>query len=130
MNQYIKEQNSRYILVGPGRWGSSDSWLGIPVQWDHINMVKVMVEVTLPNMNVDPSQGSHFFQNITSLKIAYFTIPHNPAKGFIDWSWIEEQPIIKETEHLRLILCSTPMKIKMDGRTSQGVILKPISGEE
>jgi hypothetical protein len=93
-------------------------------------MVKVIVEVTLPNMNVDPSQGSHFFQNITSLKIAYFTIPYNPAKGFIDWPWIEEQTIIKETEHLRLIHFDKPMSIKMDGRTSQGVILKPSTGDE
>jgi CheY-like chemotaxis protein len=129
MNQYVKENKSKYILIGPGRWGSSDSWLGIPVQWDYINMVKVMVEVTLPNMNVDPSQGSHFFQNITSLKIAYFTIPNNPNKGFINWKWIEEQPIIKETEHLVLVHFHDPMLIKMDGRTGQGVILKPTEGE-
>jgi len=130
LNQYLKEKNEKYILIGPGRWGSSDSWLGIPVQWDQISFAKTIIEVTLPNMNVDPSQGSHFFQNITSLRIAYFTIPNDTKKGFLDWEWLEKQTCVKETDHLKLVKVNKPFLVKMDGRSGQGLILKPEFREE
>ena len=80
-NSRLQETGTPYLLIGPGRWGSTDPWLGIPVKWSQISGVKVVVEASLPNMNVDPSQGSHFFQNMTSLRIGYFTIPLDSAIG-------------------------------------------------
>lgn len=125
INSGLRAENIPYILIGPGRWGSNDSWLGIPVKWSQISGVKVMVEVSLPNMNVDPSQGSHFFQNMTSLRIGYFTIPLNSASGFIDWPWLEAQPAVNETTFLKHVRPEQPFKVMIDGRKSQGIILKP-----
>jgi len=125
LNANLRAENIPYLLIGPGRWGSTDPWLGIPVKWSQISGVKVVVEVSLPNMNVDPSQGSHFFQNMTSLRIGYFTIPLNSAKGFIDWPWLEKQPTINETPFLKHVRLSQPLKVMIDGRKSQGIILKP-----
>ena len=84
-----------------------------------------MVEACLPNMNVDPSQGSHFFQNMTSLRIGYFTVPMDRAHGFIDWPWLESLPAAAETEHLKHVRLAEPLTVMIDGRKSQGVILKP-----
>ena len=125
LNATLRAENIPYLLIGPGRWGSTDPWLGIPVKWSQISGVKVVVEVSLPNMNVDPSQGSHFFQNMTSLRIGYFTIPLNSANGFIDWPWLEGQPTINETPFLKHIRLTQPLKVMIDGRKSQGIILKP-----
>jgi CheY-like chemotaxis protein len=126
MNAKLRAENIPYMLIGPGRWGSTDPWLGIPVKWSQISGVKVVVEVSLPNMNVDPSQGSHFFQNMTSLRIGYFTIPLNSAKGFMDWPWLEAQPAANETLFLRHIRLTQPLKVMIDGRKSQGIVLKPL----
>ena len=126
-NSKLRVENVPYLLVGPGRWGSTDPWLGIPVKWSQISGVKVIVEVSLPNMNVDPSQGSHFFQNMTSLRIGYFNIPLNSAKGFIDWPWLESLPIVSETIFLKHVRLAQPLKVMIDGRKSQGIILKPES---
>jgi CheY-like chemotaxis protein len=125
LNSKLHAENIPYMLIGPGRWGSTDPWLGIPVKWSQISGAKVVVEVSLPNMNVDPSQGSHFFQNMTSLRIGYFTIPLNNANGFIDWPWLESLPAISETPFLRHIRLVQPLKVMIDGRKSQGIILKP-----
>jgi len=125
LNSSLRAENIPYMLIGPGRWGSTDPWLGIPVKWSQISGVKVVVEVSLPNMNVDPSQGSHFFQNMTSLRIAYFTIPLNSANGFIDWPWLEGQPAFGETTFLKHVRLEQPLKIMIDGRKSQGIVLKP-----
>ena len=126
LNSQLRAANIHYMLVGPGRWGSTDPWLGIPVKWSQISGVKVVVEVSLPNMNVDPSQGSHFFQNMTSLRIGYFTIPLNSTNGFIDWPWLESLPPIGETTFLKHIRLAQPLKVMIDGRKSQGIILKPL----
>jgi CheY-like chemotaxis protein len=125
LNSQLRAGNIPYMLIGPGRWGSTDPWLGIPVKWSQISGVKVVVEVSLPNMNVDPSQGSHFFQNMTSLRIGYFTIPLNSAHGFIDWPWLEGQPNVSETAFLRHVRLAQPLKVMIDGRKSQGIVLKP-----
>ncbi len=124
-NSSLCANNTPYMLVGPGRWGSTDPWLGIPVKWSQISGVKVVVEVSLPNMNVDPSQGSHFFQNMTSLRIGYFTIPLNSTSGSIDWPWLEAQPVVSESLYLKHVRLQQPLKIIIDGRKGQGVIMKP-----
>lgn len=130
LNARLRSERRPYLLAGPGRWGSSDPWLGIPVNWGQINGVKVMVEVSLPNMNVDPSQGSHFFQNMTSLRIGYFTISHEGRDTFLDWPWLESQPVAEETEFLKHLRFDTPIEVQIDGRNGHGVILKPGNKED
>ena len=125
VNSRLREAGIPYLLIGPGRWGSRDPWLGIPVKWGQIGGVKVVVEASLPDMNVDPSQGSHFFQNMTSLRIGYFTVPVDPAHGFIDWPWLEAQDAADETVFLRHLCLPRPVTVMIDGRKSHGVILKP-----
>jgi len=124
LNQGLREAKRPYILAGPGRWGSSDPWLGIPVHWGQINGAKVIVEVSLPQLNVDPSQGSHFFQNITSLRIGYFTVPMNPEDGRIDWDWLNALPAEQETANLRHVRVAPPLEVRIDGRIGHGVIFK------
>ncbi len=125
LNARLRSADTPYMLIGPGRWGSTDPWLGIPVKWSQISGVKVVVEACQPNMNVDPSQGSHFFQNMTSLRIGYFTVPMDRAHGFIDWEWLHALPAATETEHLKHVHLEEPLTVMIDGRKSQGVILKP-----
>ncbi len=125
LNSRLRAENAPYLLIGPGRWGSTDPWLGIPVKWSQISGVKVVVEASQPSMNVDPSQGSHFFQNMTSLRIGYFTVGMDRARGFIDWPWLEALPIADETPFLKHIRLAEPVSVMIDGRKSQGVILKP-----
>ena len=125
LNSRLRAEGIPYMLVGPGRWGSSDPWLGIPVKWGQISGVKIVVEASLPNMNVDPSQGSHFFQNMTSLRIGYFTVPMDRDHGFIDWPWLESLNASEETTYLRYIHLPEPVTVMIDGRKSQGIILKP-----
>jgi hypothetical protein len=125
MNSRMRAEGRHYLLIGPGRWGSSDPWLGIPVDWSQITNVRAIVEVCLPNMNVDPSQGSHFFQNMTSLRIGYFTVPLDLARGAVDWTWLESLPELERTEHLGLVRLDEPLEIRIDGRTGKGVVVKP-----
>jgi len=127
LNSRLREAGAPYLLIGPGRWGSTDPWLGIPVKWSQISGVKVVVEASLPKMNVDPSQGSHFFQNMTSLRIGYFTVPMDRAHGFIDWPWLEALPVTSETSFLKHACLPQPITVMIDGRRSQGVILKPLT---
>lgn len=122
-NALLKEEGRHYILIGPGRWGSSDPWLGIPVRWNQISRAKAMVEVSLPDMNVDPSQGSHFFQNMTSLRIGYFTIPLNPEQGTMNWGMLEKRPAAHESENVRHLRFEQPLAVLIDGRTGHGMIL-------
>lgn len=125
MNRSFTDQEKGYVLVGPGRWGSSDSWLGIPVKWPHISNARVIVECGLENYRVDPSQGTHFFQNLTSFGVGYFTV--NPFKedGWFDEAFLNAQPAVEETEYLRHVHFDAPITIKMDGKKSLGVVLKP-----
>ncbi len=125
LNARLRAEGRHYLLIGPGRWGSSDPWLGIPVDWSQITNVRAIVEVSLPNMNVDPSQGSHFFQNMTSLRIGYFTVPLDPAQGAVDWAWLGSLPAVEETEHLRLVRPEGEFEVRIDGRTGRGLVLKP-----
>jgi len=124
LNQRLRAEDRHYILIGPGRWGSSDPWLGVPVNWSQITNVRSIVEVSLPGFVIDPSQGSHFFQNMTSLRIGYFTIPLDPAQGKLDWQWLESLPAVEETEHVRLVRLEQPLEVRIDGRSGRGLVLK------
>ncbi len=112
------------LFVGLGRWGSSDPWLGIPVKWHHISNAKVLVEVALETFNIDPSHGSHFFHNITSLGIGYMSIPVNKDNEFIDWEWLEKQRSIFENELVKHIVLDTPIEVILNGRNGVGTIIK------
>jgi hypothetical protein len=120
-NHRMVQVRHPYVVIGFGRWGSSDPSGGIPLKFGQISGAKVIVEATLPNMNFMLSQGSHFFHNITSFQVCYFSIAHW-EKYRIDWEWLDRQEVIKETEYIRHIRTSVPMKIKVDGRKGWGVI--------
>ena len=117
----VKED--KYLLIGPGRWGTTDRFLGIPVKWNQITHVGTIIEAVSEKLNADPSQGSHFFHNITSLGINYLGVPAKD-KNFIDWAWLDAQPAHTETQYLRYLQLPKPAILKIDGRTSTAVILK------
>jgi hypothetical protein len=121
LNGRLLKERRPYLLVGPGRWGSADSWLGIPVQWKDISGVGAMIELRNEKINADPSQGSHFFQNITSLGVQYITVTEG-SEDYFDWNWIDTMPAAQETTFLRHVKLKKPLTIKIDGRTSQGFI--------
>ncbi len=125
INKTYLDSGENYVLVGPGRWGSSDSWLGIPVKWPHISAARVIVEVTLKNYRVDPSQGTHFFQNLTSFGVGYFTVDENRGDGFFGKSELDAMPSVMETEHVRVVRFARPLKIMMDGKRQEGAVLRP-----
>ena len=125
INQQFLDAGKNYILIGPGRWGSSDTWLGIPVKWPHISAARVIVEAGLTNYRVDPSQGTHFFQNLTSFGVGYFTINAYCNDGVYDQSYLDSMPAVNETRFLRHIHFDKPLVVKMDGKRNLGVVLKP-----
>ena len=118
-------KSDNYLLIGPGRWGSTDPWLGIPVNWQQISKAKVIIEYSTEDFNIDPSFGSHFFQNIISLRIGYFTINKNTKDEFIDWNWLKNNPIKKKTKSIKWIELKEPLFIQLDGTTGTGIIMKP-----
>ena len=124
INKTYLDSGTNYVLVGPGRWGSSDSWLGIPVKWPHISAARVIVEVTLKNYRVDPSQGTHFFQNLTSFGVGYFTVDENRGDGFFGKSELDAMPSVMETDHVRVVRFARPLKIMMDGKRQEGAVLR------
>jgi phosphoenolpyruvate synthase/pyruvate phosphate dikinase len=124
INEQLAADGKEYVLIGPGRWGSSDPWLGIPVQFSHISAARTIVECGLPNYRVDPSQGTHFFQNLTSLGIGYFTITPSTGDGSFDEEWLTQHPASFETPFVRHVHLPAPLIIKMDGHHSKGVILR------
>jgi CheY-like chemotaxis protein len=124
-NEKLISQRRHYLLIGVGRWGSLDPWLGIPVKWDQISGAKVIVEAGFRDMEVDPSQGSHFFHNITSFRIGYFTVNSVTRDGFVDWEWLRSRPFAEEKRYVRHIRLEIPIVAKIDGHQNKGVILKP-----
>jgi len=124
-NSRLTDKNLPYLLIGMGRWGTADPWLGIPVKWEDISGAKVIIETGLKDMKVTPSQGTHFFQNITSLLIGYFTINLDSGDGYVDWDWLLNIPAAAELDYVRLIELEEPLTIKMNGYRNWGVILKP-----
>ena len=125
INRKFVDEGRNYVLVGPGRWGSSDSWLGIPVKWPHISAARVIVEAGLANYRVDPSQGTHFFQNLTSFGVGYFTINTYKDDGIYHKELLDAMPAVEETQFVRHVRFSRPLKIMMDGMKQEGVVILP-----
>ena len=124
-NEKLLAEQRPYLLIGVGRWGSLDPWLGIPVTWEQISGAKVIVEAGFKDMEVDPSQGSHFFHNITSFRISYFTVNSMTKDGFVDWQWLRTNPAVEERCYVRHIRMDKPIIAKVDGHRNKGIILKP-----
>lgn len=127
-NGQLKAAGRKYLLIGPGRWGSADSWLGIPVRWKDISEVGAIVETTHPQLHADPSQGTHFFHNITSLGISYITISRDP-RDFIDWQWLAGLPAARDGRFMRHVALGKPLRLKFDGKRSCAAILIPQTEE-
>jgi len=125
VNRQMCKENRHYVLVGPGRWGTADPWLGIPVKWPHISNARVIVESGLSNYRIEPSQGTHFFQNLTSFGVAYFTINPFQKDGSFDTEYLDAQPAVYESEYIRHVRFEKPIMIKVDGRKNKGVVMKP-----
>jgi hypothetical protein len=121
LNAGLLNESRKYLLVGPGRWGSADRWLGIPVSWAEICGVGAMVETSSAELKADPSQGSHFFHNITTLGITYATVLDEDS-GVVDWNWLTSQPLANETTHIGHIQLAKPFILKVDGRSSKCVM--------
>jgi len=128
LNDRFLAEKRNYVLVGPGRWGSSDPWLGIPVKWPQISAARVIVESGLEHYRIEPSQGTHFFQNLTSFRVGYFTINPFMNDGFYNLSFLKDQPAFYEDEVIRHIRFSQPIPIMIDGKKNLGVVLKPGTG--
>lgn len=128
LNRQFIHQGRNYVLVGPGRWGSSDPWLGVPIKWSQISEARVIVESGLENFRVDPSQGTHFFQNLTSFRVAYLTINSFMNDGVYDIAYLNSLPAWYESELIRCVRLAQPLRIQVDAKTNQGVILKPENG--
>jgi len=124
-NRFLLDEKRPYILIGIGRLGSADPWLGIPVKWSGISGAKVIVESGFMDMKVQPSQGSHFFHNLSSFNIGYFTVNEN-EKSFLDWDWLASQKPVASKKYCRLLRFEKPVVTKINGRTNEGVILKPV----
>ena len=125
INRRFLEEGRNYVLVGPGRWGSSDSWLGVPVKWPNISAAKAIVEAGLTNYRIDPSQGTHFFQNLTSFGVGYFTVNDYIGDGLYRQDFLNAQPAVEETAHVRHVRFDSPVVIKVDGMKKEGVVLLP-----
>jgi hypothetical protein len=123
INDVLLNQHKPFLLIGFGRWGSSDPWLGIPVNWSQISGAKTIVETTLPDLQPDFSQGSHFFHNVFSSGVFYFSV-HNDQKHKIDWKWLNKQKKIVNMKYVCHIELSSPLTIKVDGSKGEGVIIK------
>ena len=124
-NAKLSDSGRPYLLVGAGRWGSNEPWLGIPVAWDQISGARVIVESGFRDFRVTPSQGSHFFQNLTAFQIGYFTVNPDAGEGFIDWEWLNSQPAMHEDGCVRHLHFATPVSVVMNGKTGEGLIFKP-----
>jgi hypothetical protein len=123
-NRFIKDVKN-YVLIGPGRWGSTDPWLGIPIKWPHISQARVIVESGLQNYRIDPSQGTHFFQNITSFRVGYFTINPFINDGYYDVDYLNHATSVYEDDYIRHVRFDEPLIVLIDGREHKGVIIKP-----
>lgn len=130
LNKIFIEEERNYILVGPGRWGSSDPWLGIPVNWSQISAARLIVESGLEDYRIDPSQGTHFFQNLTSFRVGYFTINPFIHDGYYDIDFLDSQNAVFENEYVRHVRFNTSVVIKIDGKKNLGVVNKPIANDQ
>lgn len=126
INDLFVKQNKNYILIGPGRWGSSDHWLGIPVKWHQISAAQLIVESGMKDHRIDPSQGTHFFQNLTSFRVGYFTVNPFLSEDFYDVDYLNSLPIEFENEYIRHVKFTKSIVVKIDGKNNCGVIFKPV----
>jgi hypothetical protein len=128
INDSFSNQNKNYVLIGPGRWGSSDPWLGIPVKWSQISNACLIVESGLENYRIDPSQGTHFFQNLTSFRVGYFTLNPYINDGYFDIDFLSEQTrVIFENDFIRHVQFDKSLIIKIDGKNNIGILYKPVN---
>jgi hypothetical protein len=125
LNAELRAEDAPYLLIGVGRWGSTDPWLGIPVGWEEISGACVIVEAGFKDLRVTPSQGTHFFQNLTSNNVGYFTVNQDAGEGFVDWDWLRGQTALRTTPSVRHVRFDAPLRVIMNGRSNAGVILKP-----
>ena len=132
INRRFLDEDRRYLLIGPGRWGSSDPSLGVPVKWPAISGAKVIVESSLPSYRIEPSQGTHFFQNLTSLGVSYFTIDtaarrnaSDPVTDIYDVAFLDACPATYESDFIRIVEFASPLVIGVNGLKGTGVVLKP-----
>jgi hypothetical protein len=133
LNERLRTQNQSYVLIGPGRWGTRDRWLGIPVAFSQISGARTIIEADLPDFQVDSSLGSHFFHNVTAMNIGYFSVAHASTTAFVDWSGLAALPIADRTEHCVHVRTEEPIEVMMDGRKGHGIIRKPavrLTGDE
>jgi len=124
-NDRFKTENRPYMLIGPGRWGTADRWLGIPTSWDQISSAQIIIEAAYGDFSVTPSFGTHFFQNLIAFQIGYLTVNRTDDRNFINWDWIKSRKIAGETEHIRHIRLKKPIEALIDGHKGRGVILMP-----
>jgi hypothetical protein len=122
-NRSLLEERRPYVLIGFGRWGSADPWLGVPVAWGDIAGAKVLVEAFRPERRIEMSQGSHFFHNISSFGVGCFSLPE-AGEGSLDWEWLEKSPAAAETPHVRHVRLAAPLRVEIDGRAGRGIILR------
>ena len=123
INRALMEEDRPYVLIGPGRWGSSDTWLGIPVKWPNIAGAKVIVEAGQTSYHIDPSQGTHFFQNLTSCGSAYLTVDGADEREVCNMDFLESLPVINETKYIKHVRCQVPLTAKIDGKKGIGVVM-------
>ncbi len=124
LNNFLRSEGRRYILIGPGRWGTRDRWLGIPVTFSQISRSRVIIEADLEDFVVESSLGSHFFHNVTSMNIGYLKVAKTD-EGFVDWDWLKSLPCARQTAHCRWTRLDAAVDVLMDGRTSRAALLKP-----
>jgi len=124
-NAKLNDNGTPYVLIGVGRWGSNDPWLGIPVEWDEISGARVIIEAGFRDFRVTPSQGSHFFQNLTAFQVGYFTVNPDAGEGFVDWAWLGAQPPVDELGCVRHLRFRDPLLVVMNARHSRGMVFKP-----
>ncbi len=125
LNSKFIKQAAGYVLIGPGRWGSTDPWLGIPVKWPQISAARIIIESGLKNYRIDPSQGTHFFQNLTSFGVGYFTINPYINEGYYDVEYLNQMNVVYEDNVIRHVRFEKPLEIFVDGKKHKGAIMKP-----
>jgi len=126
LNSGFIREGKGYILIGPGRWGSTDPWLGIPVKWPQISAARIIIESGLKNYHIDPSQGTHFFQNLTSFRVGYFTINPHVNEGYYDVDFLKSLNPVYEDDFIRQVWFEKPLEIMIDGKQHKGAIMKPV----
>jgi hypothetical protein len=124
LDAIARQESFNYLLIGPGRWGTRDRWLGIPVSFSQISHAKAIVEADLPGFAVESSQGSHFFHNLTTMRIKYMKVTQSSADNFVDWEWLYQMPARIRTKHCALTELDSPMDLRFDGRSGIGAVIK------